>query len=93
MKKSKYTRISDKTIYHKVLKCPFTRNTHGRKDHMGLSYSWLRSLFFLTENWRCTTKSVVWFQDYMNKPCRGNSRKIVGKKNIPILYIEKWRRI
>lgn len=64
----------------------------NRHDHIGKANSILRDLFFLTENWRCNYKSTICFNDYMKKPCTGNSHKIVGKKNISIRHRETWRR-
>lgn len=76
---SKYENISYKCIYHKKPWLIFTRR---RYEHMGVSNTILGELFYLCENWRCNYKTTVWFQDYMRKPCIGNSHKIVGKKNI-----------
>ena len=90
MWKGQYKRITDKRIYHKVPQLIFTRRRH---DHVSVSYQGLRDLFFLSENWRGTYRTTVWFNDYMKKPCTGNSHKIVGKKNIQIRHREKWRRL
>lgn len=89
IRKSKYQRITDKKSYHRTPNLLFT---HKRFSHMGISNIALRKLFFLSENWRCTYRTVVWFNDYMKKPCKGNARKIVGKKNINIRHLEYWRR-
>jgi len=81
---SRYTRITDKNIYHRQMKTPIT--CCRKHEHIGRANRILRDLIFLCENWRCTYKTVIWFNDYMKKPCTGNAHKIVGKKNISIRH-------